>query len=286
MKQSFVAGLFAIVLVCVGAAHAGQPKTVRVLFIGNSYTYYHDLPALIDQIAESKGHKLLWKMQTPGGRTFEKHWTEGKAVKKLHAEKWDVVVMQNQSFQGVIDPANMIEFGLKLTGEINKAKAKPLLFMTWAYKTKPKRIDPAKHPHIEAPAATYPQFMQKKLADAYYELAKQSNSQVAPVGYAWEIARQRFPDWPLHGKDGAHPGPVGSYLAAMVFYAKLFDDAPTGMPLKLENRWKRKKKKQPLPLIELPEAQVRAMEKITAEAIERGKQRMKQGRSAEVQAKE
>ena len=37
----------------------------------------------------------------------------------------------------------------------------------------------------------------------------------------------------LHDKDGSHPTLAGSYLAACVFFAVLFDETPVGIPAEL-----------------------------------------------------
>ena len=256
-----------------GVTYADEPETQRVLFIGNSYTYFHSLPDLIAQIAEAKGKQLIWQAHTPGGRNFERHWEEGQAAAKLRAGTWDTVVLQNQSSEPARDPARMREFGLKLCAEIDEAGAEKMLFLTWAYKTKPDWINAEEHPMLDVPEKDYPAVMQSLLADAYFNLAVETNAQVAPAGLAWELARARPPDWELHGEDGAHPGPLGSYLTAMVFYAALFDDEPTDMPLRIENRWK-KKDGGLRPAIEVTAEQCRAMEQIAAEALALGRERV------------
>jgi len=54
------------------AAEALRPRTLRVLFIGNSYTYGNDLPGLIAQLLPARGIKLEHESVTPGGATTSK----------------------------------------------------------------------------------------------------------------------------------------------------------------------------------------------------------------------
>ena len=55
---------------------------------------------------------------------------------------------------------------------------------------------------------------------------------------AWKKALAADPNLVLHQPDKSHPNPKGSYLAACVFYATLFDKSPVGLPgeLKKGNR--------------------------------------------------
>jgi hypothetical protein len=92
---------------------------------------------------------------------------------------------------------------------IRAAGATPVLYMTWA----------RRHAWDRQP----------ELADAYLTIARELNVPVAPVGLAWAKAFERSPNVVLHDKDESHPNPAGSYLAACVLYATLFQSNPTGL---------------------------------------------------------
>ena len=76
------------------------------------------------------------------------------------------------------------------------------------------------------------------LNGAYFDIANELKATVAPVGMAWKKALAADPSLVLHQPDKSHPNPTGSYLAACVFYATLFDKSPVGLPgeLKKGNR--------------------------------------------------
>src|SRR5262245_28467415 len=172
---------------------------LKVLFIGNSYTYVNDLPATIAELAKAgKQRPLVHDRETPGGCTLEKHWKDGKVVKKIHADKWDWVVLQEHSLRPLTNRELMFDYGEKLQGEIRAEKAKTLLYMTWARQDKPET--------------------QRGLTQAYVDLAGKLAARVAPVGAAWEKALQDDPKLVLHTKDKSHPSKTGTYLAACVFY--------------------------------------------------------------------
>src|ERR1700676_1442657 len=82
---------------------AGDKDDVHVLFIGNSFTYYHDLPRMLADLAVAgKQPPLKYERETPGGYTLDKHWKEGKALKKIQSRKWNFVVLQDHSQAGFL----------------------------------------------------------------------------------------------------------------------------------------------------------------------------------------
>jgi len=83
--------------------------------------------------------------------------------------------------------------------------------------------------------ATYPPIctfdgMNQRLRESYLEMANDNFCTVAPVGVAWKTVRDSFPSIQLYSGDGSHPNIYGSYLAACVFYATLYQETPIGAP--------------------------------------------------------
>lgn len=193
--------------------YVGPARPIRVLFIGNSYTYFHNMPTMIGQLAVAAGdaRPLVFEMVTGGGESLEGHWNKGDAPARIQEARWDFVVLQEQSLRPVEDPARMLEFVRRFDAEIRKAGARTVLYLTWARRHTPEaQIDYNK---------------------AYLDAARDVAAAVAPVGMAWDRARRENPTWPLFEDDNSHPRPLGSYLAACVFYATLYGGSPVGLPL-------------------------------------------------------
>ena len=76
--------------------------------------------------------------------------------------------------------------------------------------------------------------MQREITEEYSDLAKKTGAKVAPVGIAWENALKANPDLILHTEDKSHPNPVGSYLAACVFYSTFYQASPGSLTGKIE----------------------------------------------------
>lgn len=209
----------------VRAAQKDQP--LRVLFIGNSLTYYNNLPHLLEQLAASSNvpRKLQTRLVGFGGATLHSHWERGVALKAIREGTWDYVVLQEQSSLGAVymvngtrwitpDPEFFHQYARLFDEEIKRTGAKTLFFLTWARKDTPPR---------EQAALTY----------AYMKIAKELKAIVAPVGIAWQEARKGESELSLYLEDGSHPSSSGSYLAACVFYSLLYEKSPLGLSVRI-----------------------------------------------------
>jgi hypothetical protein len=193
-------------------------KPLRVLFIGNSYTFFNGgLGSLVQALANSVkgGRRMEFVEVTKGGQTLEGHWREGKALAEIRKGGWDYVVLQEHSLRPVIEREKMWNYARMFDAEIRKVGAKTVFYETWARKNRPE--------------------MQSGLDQAYRGIAGEIAALVAPAGLAWERALKAKPDLSLHISDLSHPTPAGSYLNACVFYETLFGKSPEGLPRSLRN---------------------------------------------------
>jgi uncharacterized protein DUF4886 len=238
LLQPFVACasllLFAGPVVIAHPAQKPQLGTcdIHVLFLGNSFTYFNDLPAILSGLARA-GHQcnLDARMVAPGGARLKDHWDKAQAHEALDSQKWDYVVLQDQStlgvgyyFEGkmrVTSDEVFLPYAEKWADEIVRHGARPVFYLTWARKDTPD----------DQPALNY----------AYFHAAKKVGAIVAPVGLAWQQIREQRPTIDLYSRDGSHPSQAGSYLAACVMYAAIFHRSPanlsshiTGPPVNLE----------------------------------------------------
>ena len=195
----------------IKSVNGSTGQQIKVLFIGNSYTYFNDLPSIVSRLAaDRKGNKLLETAAiTKGGATLKFHWEEGFALEKLKQERWDYVVLQEQSLLPINNRDIMHTYARLFDAEIKRAGAKTIFFLTWARQNRPE--------------------MQQALTEAYFSIARELGAMVAPVGIAWQNALKENPKLVLHDRDQSHPNFAGSYLAASVFYALLYDRSPEGL---------------------------------------------------------
>ena len=192
--------------------------SISVLFIGNSYTFVHNLPKLLVDIASAEPHnniKLAVQSVTHGDLGLPELWAEGNAVAAIQSRHWDYVVLQDQSLWATRLPS--VEAGYrysKLFAEvITRSGAKPLIYMTWARK-------PGSSAY-ETDSLRNPDYMFKRTVSRCDELSKKIDARVVPVGIYWQQALLQEPDLEFYARDGDHPSIAGTYLAAMTFYRTL-----------------------------------------------------------------
>jgi hypothetical protein len=204
---------------------------VRVLFIGNSYTAQNNLPVLVQTLAEANDQTVVIATHLRGGRTFQQHWNEALAAEVIRRGGWDVIVLQNQSYEPVGDPANMLKYAQLFAGVIAEAtpQARVILYNTWAYLDLVTSGGHQNRYPLETRPASAAE-MQHRLNAAYATTAATIGAEIAPVGQAWALAFAAQPGLRLHRDDGSHPQPEGSLLAALVIHARLFGQVATHVP--------------------------------------------------------
>lgn len=67
----------------------------RALFIGNSYTYFADIPGLVQAMADSAGGDKI-AIETVAGpdMALVDHWNEGTAKREIAEGGWEWVILQ------------------------------------------------------------------------------------------------------------------------------------------------------------------------------------------------
>jgi hypothetical protein len=194
----------------LGGAPVADPPATRVLFVGNSFTFWNDLPQLVAELGQSlePAVRLDVAMVARDGMTLERHWQEGEVARLLKQRKWDVLVLQEQGSRPITNPELTETYVRRFTAAAGQAGAQVVLFQTWA------RLDA---PETEAPRAA-----------GYRRVAEATGAKVAPVGAAWQLALRELPGLRLHALDSLHASPVGSYLAACVLLGVISGRPPAG----------------------------------------------------------
>ena len=182
---------------------------LKVLFIGNSFTARNDLAGLIARLAAAQGKSMEHRLISAGGASLRTHWNAGEALKAIQGGQYDHVVLQEQSTLPVKNAKRMHENVRLFDEAIKAAAAKTALYMTWARRSAPE--------------------LQQAITDAYVGIGQELGATVVPVGLAWQRVLGEHDQPVLHDKDQSHPTIAGSYLAACVFLAVLFQESPVGI---------------------------------------------------------
>lgn len=200
-------------LVLSPTALLGQEKELKVLFVGNSYTYGYNLPHIISIMSEETSTKLITQKSVIGGARLSEHWwgkRELETKKKIAEGDFDIVVLQDFSMSGIDSPDSTLKY-VKLFSDYNKLYgAETFLFNTWAREK-------------------VPQF-QDEIDIMYMKAAEENGASRVPVGTAWELAMDLRPTVDLFTSDGSHPNELGCLLTASMFVRFLTGELPERIP--------------------------------------------------------
>ena len=90
-----------------------QQKELKVLFVGNSYTYGYNLAHIVSIISAETSTKLITRKSTIGGASLREHWRGGRELetKKMIAEgDFDIVVLQDFSMSAIQAPDSTLKY--------------------------------------------------------------------------------------------------------------------------------------------------------------------------------
>ncbi len=186
---------------------------LSVLMVGNSRTYYHDMPIMVRRIADSTYSPKLYdvSMLAWGGATFEQNWNDAN-VRHALQHPWSLVVLQGES-RASLSPENRFSFdayGRDLIFAAKRAGSPVAIIVNWGYGA----------PIFDHAPST--EFAQARYVDAlqvdHGRLAGDTGADLINTGEVWRRVQSAAPSLVLY-EDGNHPSVAGSYLSALMIYA-------------------------------------------------------------------
>ncbi len=212
---------------------ADEAPPVRILFLGNSMTFYDDLPELTRDLLRTSG--VLSPMAdsyAQPGYYLRDHAQDLSATTRLKrgapdGKPWDVLVLQEHSMLHSQVHKNP-EYARLAAGPISRLcttarEANPaclvVILQVWS-----------RHPRLWAAKDQYAMESGASAADATAHIHRGAVTTVAearkyeggvrtlisPVGDFWQLAREKHPALPLYLDDGYHPDKLGTLLCALV----------------------------------------------------------------------
>jgi hypothetical protein len=181
----------------------------RVLFIGNSYLFTTDIPAIVQAMAAYNGDDLTTTTVAGPDMALYDHLSSGGAVAAIAQGGWSYVVLQ-QGPSSVSYNRDSLRMATAIyDGMAKQVSAKTALFSAW-----PQYVNRADFP---------------RAIESYRLAAQDVHGLFIPVASAWLKAWELDPSIELYA-DGLHPSPAGAYLAALVVYSAITQRSPAGMP--------------------------------------------------------
>ena len=177
---------------------------MRILMLGNSFTYYNDMPSMLAELLDAQVVP-----RTRGGAYLAEQLDPvmdlgAGTVAALENEAWDYVILQEQSNAAITANEAFQSSVSRLCEMARHAGAVPVLYATWAYQKGSHWLDEIGLSYEE---------MAQGLYDAYHQAAEKYGAAVADVGRRFlELSETQN----LYAEDGMHPNETGSRIAAEI----------------------------------------------------------------------
>ncbi len=193
---------------------------MKILFVGNSYTFYNHMPKMLEELLLENGIEAAVDSVTKGGGELcgclKEAGKRNGEIKKLAANnEYDALFLQEQSCLPVVDEEKFI---LGVEGVIALVGAKRnILYSTWGRKEGSEKLSELSLTSEE---------MTEGLAGAYKRAAKKKGSEISPVGEYFARIRKNSSAVELYDPDKSHPSYVGSAAVTICHYKALTGRLP------------------------------------------------------------
>ncbi|MBQ8471295.1 MAG: hypothetical protein IJ502_05090 [Alistipes sp.] len=204
--------------------------TTRLLFIGNSYTFYNLYPMQLTEIAWYEGHYLDCEIYVHGGYNTTQHLANHVAHETIAEGGYDYTFLQDQSLSalyiGTTLDHGVISEMKRLITLVKEYNPQSTIFIeqTWGRREGNNAINTKQQALVEAHPSFFTDYeaMQRVIIANTNRMSEELDTALSPVGVAWQIVRREHPEIELYAKDAHHPSTAGSYLSAVVAYQMLF----------------------------------------------------------------
>lgn len=186
----------------------GQPPVIvsdsakTILFVGNSLTYFNDLPKMVARAGLNRGIIIKTEMIAHPNYALEDHWNDGYMQTLIARNKYDFVVVQQGPSSQADGRIMLLDYGARIKNICVPQNTQLAFFMVWPAFSNFHTFDGVINNYTAAAVAT--------------------NSLLCPVGKLWKEHFLSIGDYSYYGPDMFHPSQAGTEHAAMVIFETLF----------------------------------------------------------------
>jgi len=192
----------------------------KILFIGNSFTFYWNLPSQVEKMSIERGLNWDIKHFTVPSATLKIHWDNSDLKSLLESETFDHVIIQEHSTYPLTNSDDTKAY-FDLLSSLIPSSTELHFFSTWMY------------PSIEQFNTNNEQF---PIEESIKQIVDGTNTKVIPVGRAFKLFNDKYPQFNLLMEDEKHPNPNGTYLASCIIFSHISGQSS----LNLSKRYKGK----------------------------------------------
>jgi hypothetical protein len=168
---------------------------MKILFVGNSHTFFNDMPRTFACLWEAAtGEKIFPMLICHPGMGFDYHVKEYFECRfDLLYGGFDYCIFQQKAhpFAGTDQD---LESGKRLAALARAGSVRPVFALTWAEQRFPEH--------------------QAEMNAFHERLCRETGALLSPVGLVWQRVLETRPDVPLYWQDGEHASVYGDYLIA------------------------------------------------------------------------
>ncbi|MBE6030677.1 MAG: hypothetical protein E7225_03655 [Clostridiales bacterium] len=188
---------------------------MKIMFLGNSHTYYHDMPEIFRRICLERGKDVDVTMHAHPDKSYKWHLAEMSELRfALMHSGYDYVILQQAAHPGpskeetLRDAKTMVEMakGFGVT---------PIQTMPWCEKRLPEH--------------------QEEMYDIFETVSEKYDVKINPIGRIFEDITKNHPEIDMYWIDGEHASPYGAYANALSTYATIFGESVKGISPKAIN---------------------------------------------------
>ena len=196
---------------------------MKILFIGNSYTYVNDMPKIFETLCRDNGHDVTVTSVVHGGHKLYQYVDcddqyKARFEEAIAADHYDLCFLQEQSYLPLSNYDLFFSGVSKLIERAKPSVDRFMLYATWGRKEG--------HPTLEEFGWTN-KSMTFDLASAYTKAGEAFSLSVSHVGLSFYKIYTEHSSIELYHEDKTHPSWEGSCLAALTHYNSVFGDMPS-----------------------------------------------------------
>lgn len=210
-----------------------KSKEYSVLFIGNSLTFYNDMPTeFFEPIARMAGYNVkITEITNPGHYLCEHANMQdefGAKVRKALAEnKFDYVIMQDQSRSSIVGTVEFYDSVRVLSELVKRSGAQLCLYSTWGYAEEKTASPTAK----ELAGST--EGMEMMIRSAYSAIADEVGAKCIRAGAGMTYAYKNS-DLNIYYEDYQHPSAIGSCIEGWSLFCDIFGVSPEAVDFRYD----------------------------------------------------
>ena len=220
----------------VVAPEDNNNRAIRVLFIGNSLTFYNDMPKILMELGKAVGKNIYTERATVGSSTMCQQistTTEvGQKVANALKQKWDYIVVQpsrrNTEYENTVYPAELTASDT-LNQMIRNNGATPIIYGTWGnncgyiqvFQMNADGINTTKLRNENASRKTHNDYM-RTINEVF---SKRMDAPVVDAAHLFEYMVSEYPEVNMYHTDERHPSLAGSFAVACQFFSYFYNES-------------------------------------------------------------